>query len=125
MTNLIDSSGWFEYFINSSNARHFDAVIENVDELIVSPLNIYEIYKRVLQEFGPDEASRAVGFMKNGRVIDISVSIALDAAYLSKTFQLHMADSLLLATAQSENAMFWTMDSHFKDIPGVQYFEKE
>ncbi len=123
--NLIDSSGWFEYFINSSNAKHFAGVIEKVDELIVSSLNYYEIYKRVHQEFGPDEASRAVGFLKNGRIFDISIPIALEAADLSKTYHLHMADSLILATAQSENAVLWTMDSHFKDIPGVQYFEKE
>jgi toxin FitB len=123
--NLIDSSGWFEYFIDSSNARHFGPIIENVDELIVSPLNYFEIYKRVRAEFGTDEANRAVGFLKNARVVDISTSIALDAAELSKTFHLHMADSILLATAQSEDAVLWTMDAHFKDIPGVQYIPKE
>jgi predicted nucleic acid-binding protein len=36
-----------------------------------------------------------------------------------------MADSILLATAQSEDAILWTMDAHFKDIPGVKYFPKE
>ncbi|HEX7557274.1 MAG TPA: type II toxin-antitoxin system VapC family toxin [Leptolinea sp.] len=123
--NLIDSSGWFEYFINSSNARHFVPVIENMDELIISPLNFFEIYKRVQREFGADEANRAVGFLKNARVVDISTSIALAAAELSKIHHLHMADSFLLATAQSEDAVLWTMDSHFKDIPGVQYFAKE
>jgi toxin FitB len=123
--NLIDSSGWFEYFIDSPNARHFSPAIENTEDLIVSPLNYFEIYKRVRSEFGTDEANRAVGFLKNARVVDISTSIALDAAELSKTYHLHMADSILLATAQSEDAVLWTMDAHFKDIPGVQYFPKE
>jgi predicted nucleic acid-binding protein len=36
-----------------------------------------------------------------------------------------MADCLLLATARTMDATLWTLDSHFKDIPGVKYFEKE
>jgi len=123
--NLIDSSGWFEYFIDSPYARHFIPVIENTEELIVSPLNYFEIYKRIRGVFGDDEANRAVGFLKNGRVIDINSSIAMHAAILSKIHHLHMADSILLATAQSEEAVLWTMDAYFKDIPGVQYIPKE
>src|SRR5512133_1900736 len=122
--NLIDSSAWFEYFIDSQNARHFVDPIENIDDLIVSPLNYFEIYKRVNQEFGHDEANRAIGFLNNGRVIEISTPIVLEAAELAKKYHLHMADSLLLATAHAEDAVLWTMDAHFKDIPGVQYFEK-
>ena len=90
--NLIDLSGWFEYFIDSKNARHFIPVIEKIDELIVSPLNYFEIYKRVRSEFGRDEANRAVGFLKNARVVDVTTSIALEAAELSKVHHLHMAD---------------------------------
>jgi predicted nucleic acid-binding protein len=123
--NLIDSSGWFEYFIDSPNAKHFIPVIEKIDELMVSPINYFEIYKRVRSEFGMEEANRAVGFLKNARVVDVTTSIALEAAELSKVYHLHMADSILLATAQSEEAVLWTMDAHFKDIPGVKYFPKE
>jgi toxin FitB len=123
--NLIDSSGWFEYFIDSAYARHFIPVIEKTEELIVSPLNYYEIYKKVRLVFGEDEANRAVGFLKYGRNVDVNPAIAMLAAILSKTYHLHMADSLLLATAQSEEAVLWTMDTHFKDIPGVRYIAKE
>lgn len=123
--NLVDSSGWFEYFLNSPNARYFVPIIENTDELIVSPINYYEIYKRVLHEFGADEANRAVGFLNQGTIIEISTSISLQAAELSKKYQLPMADSLLLSTAYAKEAILWTLDSHFKDIPDVRYFEKE
>lgn len=123
--NLVDSSGWMEFFLDTSNARHFSAIILNTDELIVSPINYFEIYKKVLQELGPDDAKRAVGFLNQGKNIEISTSIALEASELALSYHLHMADSLLLATARTMDATFWTLDSHFKNIPGVKYFEKE
>jgi predicted nucleic acid-binding protein len=123
--NLIDSSAWFEYFTNSSYARYFFKVIENTEELIVSPMNFFEIYKKIQAIYGNEDAIRAVGFLKNARTIEINSSISIQAAILSKAYHLHMADSILLATAQSEDAVLWTMDAHFKDIPGVQYFPKE
>lgn len=123
--NLVDSSAWLEFFKNSPNARHFSAIIENTEELIVSPINYFEIYKKVLQDFGPDDAKRAIGFLNQGKNIEISNSIALEASELALSHHLHMADSILLATANSVDAIFWTMDAHFKDIPGVKYFEKE
>ena len=123
--NLVDSSAWLEFFLDTPNSRHFAAIIQNTDELIVSSLNYYEVYRKVLQELGPDEAKRAIGFLILGKNIEVSASIALEAAELALTYHLHMADSLLLATANSVDATFWTLDSHFKDIPGVKYFEKE
>lgn len=123
--NLVDSSGWLEYFIKSNNAIHFIGAIENTAELIVSPINYYEIYRKVLAEYGYEEANRAIGFLKNARIVEINPAIALNAAVLSKNYHLHMAEGLLLATAFYENAVLWTMDAHFKEIPGVKYFEKE
>lgn len=123
--NLVDSSAWLEFFLDTPNASHFAATIQKTSELVVSPLNYYEVYRKVLQEFGPDEAKRAIGFLIQGKTIEISTSIALEAAELAITYHLHMADSILLATANSVEATFWTLDSHFKDIPGVKYFEKE
>jgi len=48
--NLVDSSCWLEYLTDGKNAKFFASVIENTDELLVSPINIYEIYKKVLLE---------------------------------------------------------------------------
>jgi predicted nucleic acid-binding protein len=35
-----------------------------------------------------------------------------------------MADSLILATAKEYDAVIWTQDINFKNIPGVNYFPK-
>ena len=46
--NVVDSSGWLEYFIEGPNARFFAHAIESTDRLIV-PLNcVYEVFKGVL-----------------------------------------------------------------------------
>ncbi len=36
-----------------------------------------------------------------------------------------MADSIILATARTHDAVLWTQDHHFKAIEGVHYFEKQ
>lgn len=124
MKNLIDSSAWIEYFDDGKNADYFSKPIEDLSNLIVSAINIYEVYKKVLVEKDEDSALRAVGVLQQGQVIAIDEIIATNAAKLSYELKLPMADSIILATARQENAMLWTQDSDFKNIPGVKYFKK-
>ena len=42
--NVVDSSGWLEYFADGSNADFFAPAIENVSELIVPTINLYEVF---------------------------------------------------------------------------------
>ncbi len=41
--NLVDSSGWLEYFADSNNADIFSEPIEDTENLLVSTINIYEV----------------------------------------------------------------------------------
>jgi toxin FitB len=123
--NLVDSSGWLEFFSNGKQAHLFTPIIQNSEELIVSVINKYEVYKKLCLEFNTKQAANSMGAMYLGRLVEVTEEIALTASELSIEFHIPMADSLLLATARIENADFWTLDSHFKDIPGVKYFEKE
>jgi predicted nucleic acid-binding protein len=86
---------------------------------------IYEVFKKVLQQRGENQAQIHVGDMKHGKVIEIDESLALSAARLSAELKLPMADSLILATARAHNAILWTQDEHFKDLDGVKYVEKK
>jgi uncharacterized protein with PIN domain len=61
--NVVDSSGWLEFFADGPNADFFAPAIENVLELVVPTLSIYEVFKRVLQQRGEDAALQAVGVM--------------------------------------------------------------
>ena len=122
--NVVDSSGWLEYFINGKNAGFFAPVIEDSPNVIVPTISLYEVYKRVLIERNRDDALEAVAVMKECRLIDLDDTLALVAAELSYELKLPLADSILLATARFHNATLWTQDAHFKGLSDVRYVEK-
>lgn len=123
--NIVDSSGWLEYFAEGGNADFFAPVIEDTKNLLVPVICIYEVFKKLLQQSGVNEAQAHVSDMKQGMIIEIDESLALSAAKLSADLKLPMADSLILATARANDATLWTQDEHFKDIEGVKYIEKK
>ncbi len=123
--NVVDSSGWLEYFAGDPNAYFFAPAIAAVSELVVPSISLYEVFKRLLQQKNEREALRAVELMMQGSVRDLTSSIALSAATLSLELRLSMADSLMLATAQAYSATFWTQDGGFQNIAGVRYIRKK
>ena len=122
--NVVDSSGWLEYFAAGPNADFFAAAVEATDELIVPTVSVYEVFKRVSQQRGEGDALQAVALMQQGDVVDLSIHLALEAARTSMTLGIPMADSIILATAQSSDATLWTQDADFADIDGVRYVAK-
>ncbi len=122
--NLVDSSGWIEYFTDGKNAKVFAQPIRVEADLITPTICIYEVFKRVLQEFGEDRALETAGVMTRGVVVELGQREAIEAARLSAQLKLAMADSIILATARSYNAILWTQDVHFKDMEGVRYIAR-
>lgn len=122
--NLVDSSGWLEYFTDSNNAEYFAPIIENTEDLIVSVVNLYEVYKKILTEKGENSAIQAMALMQQSKVIDLNEPIAIFAAKLSADHKLPMADSLIYATAKMHDALVWTQDSDFENLEDVKYFQK-
>ena len=122
--NLVDSSGWLEYLADSKNAKLFAPAIEKTDELIVSTINIYEIYKKVLLEKDENCVIQVIGLMQQAKVIEVNLTIAIQAVKLSFEHKISMADSLIYATAKQNNAIVLTQDVDFKDLDGVKYFKK-
>ena len=123
--NVVDSSGWLEYFGYGSNADFFAPALENTGELIVPSISIYEVFKKVFQERGEDKALQTVAVMHQGLVVDLNVSIALIAARISLDLKLPMADSIILATARAYDATLWNQYSHYRDIEEIQYIDKQ
>ncbi len=124
MINMVDSSAWLEYFANSKNAKYYASAIENTKLLIVSPINIYEVYKKILIERDEQSALQAIGIMQEAKVIEINSTLVIDAAKFSYKYKLPMADSLIYTTAKFNNAILWTQDVDFKDLENVKYFKK-
>jgi predicted nucleic acid-binding protein len=123
--NIVDSSGWLEYFAEGGNADFFAPAIEDTKNLLVPVICLYEVFKKLLQQSGVNEAQLHVSDMKQGKIVEIDESLALSAAKLSADLKLPMADSLILATARANDATLWTQDEHFKDLDGVRYIEKK
>src|SRR3989338_2875570 len=114
--NVVDSSGWLEYFSNEKNAGLFAKPIEKTAALIVPSITITEVFKRILQQRGEHPALQAAAHMMQGRIIDLDSALAMTAAKLGYELKLPLADSIILATARQHDAALWTQDEDFKSI---------
>jgi predicted nucleic acid-binding protein len=123
--NVVDSSGWLEYFGKGPNGEIFAPVIISSDQLVVPTISMYEVFKRIVLQRDEEEALSAIGWMTIGLVVDLTEEIALSAAVLSVEHKLPMADSIILATTRAHNATLWTQDAHFENLAGVRYIEKK
>ena len=123
--NVVDSSGWLEYFGNGPNAAFFAKAIERTSYLVLPTVSLYEVFKRVLQQRGEGDALQAVAVMQQGLVAELSGTLALSAARISVDLGLPMADSIMLSTARAYDATFWTQDADFEGVPDVNYIPKQ
>jgi predicted nucleic acid-binding protein len=123
--NIVDTSGWLEYFADGENASFFAPAIEDTEQLIVPVICLYEVFKRLMVQRGESTALVHIGDMHHGQVADLTASIALQAAKISTESKIAMADSIILATARAYHATLWTQDADFAGIDGVEYIEKK
>jgi toxin FitB len=101
---------------------HFFApAIEKPVELIVPTIVVFEVYRRIRQQRDRHAALEAVATLHAGRIVEITLALAIAAAAISHSEKLPMADSIILATARAENAVIWTQDANFKRIIGVKF----
>lgn len=120
--NVVDSSGWLEYFAGGKNAEHFAAPLSDADALVVPAVSVYEVFKVLLREADEESALQAASAMQRGNVIDLTPRLAMSAASLSLAHSLPMADSIILATARAHDAVIWTLDADFRGLQDVKYF---
>lgn len=122
--NIVDTSGWLEYFADSPLAENYATAIENTDELLVPSIVLYEVFKKITLAYDENKAFQAIAQLKQGQVLDVNEAIALYAGKISIEKQLPMADALIYATAILHNATILTQDAHFEGLPQVKYFVK-
>ena len=122
--NVVDSSGWLEYFGDGPNAEYFAPAIEATAELIVPTITVYEVFKRILQQRAEGEAIEAIAAMMQGTIVELDIQLALTAAKISASLRIPMADSIILATARAHSAIVWTQDQHFENLEDVRFIAK-
>lgn len=118
---VVDSSGWLEFFGDTERAGLFAPAILKPGRLVVPVITIYEVYKRTLRDFGEEHACHTAATMQEGRVVELDISLALNAAANG----LPLADSIIYATALRHGCELWTQDAHFENLPHVRYFAKD
>jgi len=123
--NIVDSSGWLEYFANGLNAAFFSPPLLNTAELLVPSITLYEVFKTILRQRSESDALQAVALMMQGLVVDLNANISILAAKISLEEKMPMADSIILSTARLYQATVWTEDADFAGIAGVQYIPKK
>lgn len=123
--NLVDSSGWLEYFADGPNADFFARPIRDVKELIVPTLCIFEVFRSILKRRGEGDALQAVAVMQQGAVDLLTVPLTLDSARVSANERLPLAHSIMVATARAYGGTLWTQDPRLENVEGVRYIEKK
>lgn len=122
--NVVDSTGWLEYFADGPNAAFFAGPIEDVARLWVPSISVFEVFKCVLQQRGEGPALHAIAVMRLGAVIDLDDTLAIASAKVSVDHRIPMADAIILAAARSKNAVLWTQDRDFEGLDGVRFIPK-
>lgn len=123
--NIVDSSGWLEYFSGGRNASRFEPALKDLSTLVVPVISIYEVFKVLCRESGENAALQAASAMQRGLVVDLTPKLAISAATMSLAHSLPMADSIILATAREHAATIWTQDADFKGMASVRFFAKK
>jgi toxin FitB len=123
--NVVDSSGWLEYFTDGKNASRFAEPLRDLDSLVVPAVSVYEVFKVLLREAGEEAALQAASSMQRGHIVDLTSTRAMAAAALSLQYSLPMADSIILAATREHDATLWTQDEDFKGLEKVKYFQKK
>lgn len=122
--NLVDSSGWVEYFQDSPRADLFAMAIEQRDQLLVPTIALFEVHKVLSRQLPAELVDRCLDVMRLGRVLDLTDQRAIAASKVSREYRLALADAAMYSMAQEHGASFWTQDVDYQDLPDVRYFAK-
>ena len=123
MKYLIDSYGWFEYFFGSKKGEAIREIIRSDDEIIISPVNIVEVYSKYLRERPGEAEEKKLFMLSRSKIIPLDTKISETASKLKVNLKLGIADSIVLATARTEKASIVTGDRHFKGMSDVVFLE--
>ncbi|MGB4060694.1 MAG: type II toxin-antitoxin system VapC family toxin [Burkholderiaceae bacterium] len=122
--NVVDSSGWIEFFLAGANGPAFKPVIEQRQALLVPTIALFEVHRVLSRKLPPGVVKACLDVMRLGRVLDITAARAVAGADVSLRHKLAMGDALMYSLALEHGATFWTQDVDYQGLPSVQYFAK-
>ncbi len=122
--NVIDSSGWIEYFHNSPRASFYELAVLDHLSLLVPVVALYEVHKILSRSVPERLVHQCIDVMRLGRVLELTDKRAIAAAKIAQQYRLPMADAVMYSMAMEFDATFWTQDIDYQGLPNVQYLAK-
>lgn len=122
--NLVDSSGWIEFFTARPNGPQFRPVINDAANLLVPTIVLFEVHRVLSRRPPPELVATRLDAMRLARVLDFTDRRAIFAAEIGARHGLAMADAAMYSMALEHRATFWTQDADCAQLPGVRYFAK-
>lgn len=119
--NVVDASGWLEYFADGPDAAFIAQTLQETDRLVVPVVTILEVFERICRRHGEGEALQAAAAMQQGAVVPLDTSLALEAGRLAVEHRVSPVVGAVLAAAARYDARVWTLDENLRQIPGVHY----
>jgi predicted nucleic acid-binding protein len=122
--NVVDSSGWIEFFLAGVNGPTFKPVVEQRDSLVVPVIALYEVHKILSRKLPEVAVHQALDVMRLGRVVELTDRRAIAASLIATKHKLAMADAVMYSIALEHKATFWTQDVDYQGLESVRYCPK-
>ena len=121
MIVLIDSWAWVEFFAGTRIGERVRTFVMDEDQvIIISSINLAEIYRLALDRFDEQTAEkRRRAMISRCYLIPVDEEIAVHGARLWHKRDWGLGDALIYATAIREGAQVLTGDPHFKGLNDV------
>ena len=99
--------------------------LDDDEDLIISTINLAEVYRWILRFYDERTAEEKKAAMKDRCIlIDVDEEIAVEAARIKHRLKWGLGDSIVYATAMREAARVLTGDSDFKGQNGVVFLKR-
>jgi toxin FitB len=122
--NVVDSSGWIEYFQDNPRADLFARAIEDRALLLVPTISLFEVHRVLSRTLPAAIVETCLDVMRRARVLDLTDRRAIAASETASRHGLALADAAIYSMALEHGATLWTQDADYQGLPGVNYSAK-
>ncbi|WP_372828618.1 type II toxin-antitoxin system VapC family toxin [Polaromonas sp.] len=122
--NVVDSSGWIEYFQDNPRADLFASAIEDRTRLLVPTISLFEVHRILSRALPAEVVETCLDVMRRGKVLDLTDRRAIAASEAATRHGLALADAAIYSMALEHGATLWTQDVDYQGLPGVNYSAK-
>jgi predicted nucleic acid-binding protein len=119
---VLDACAMIALLRNENGADKVAAIFQKTSDgeagIIMSKMNLLEVYYGFYQDKGREYAEKILDNIKQSIIVftDISDTVFAEAGRLKATYRISLADAFALAEAFANNGLLLTADHHELDI---------